>query len=364
MDPVLCQYSHVCSGCDAILSSYETQKNQKIATLRNLLTSHTLPEIQFQSFGTHGLRSRLDFVFDNHNFGLYSHITRKIEDLPICLQLSDSLQLALNQFRNLKPPISKGSFRIRVSPQEEIGFWLDFSNENIKDLLQSRDYLLALQEIGHVEMGQRHKALYQKPSGELGIGQPQFHHWSETVFEHKKIPLLSTVASFTQPSHISNAWITEKIENWCETLKPQNILEFGSGIGNLTFPALAYKNSKLTALEFDGLSFQALTKNVESLGLGQRIDLRRGDYRKSTDLKLSDYDLLLLNPARNGVGELLKSDVTSDSIIYMSCYPETLALDTQHLNNLGYSLQELIIVDQFPQTTHMEVLSLFTLCKS
>jgi 23S rRNA (uracil1939-C5)-methyltransferase len=354
-----CQYSHLCSGCDAITHSYETQKNQKLATLRNLLESFALPEIQFISFGTHGLRSRLDFTMENGNRGLYSHIEKKIVDLPICLQLSQPLQSALQKFRELKPPVQKGSFRIRVSPQNEIGFWLDFSNEDIKQLLESRDYLENLQKIGFVEIGQRHKVLYQKPTGELGLGQPEFHKWSETRFQNKTIPLLSTVASFTQPSHISNSWITSKIEYWCELIRAENILEFGSGIGNLSFPALVNKNSKLTALEYDGISFQALEKNVQTLGLENRVTLHKGDYRKNSSIDLAQFDLLLLNPARNGVGDLLNQKLSSKNIIYMSCYPESLALDTQNLNNQGYSLQELIIVDQFPQTHHMEVLSLW-----
>ena len=341
------------------------QKNQKIATLRALLKGTTLPEIQFQSFGLGGLRSRLDFVIENENIGLYSHAQKQIVDLPVCLQLSEPLQIALAQFRALKAPVKKGSFRLRVSPSGRVGIWLDFSNENIKELLESRVYLEALQKIGFVEIGQRHKALYEKPSGELGLGDPQFHPWSETYFQGQKAPLLSTVASFTQPSHVSNAWITQKISEWVRPLGACSVLEFGSGIGNLSFPALVHSGSHLTALEYDGMSFQALEKNVEALlsplssqGTA-RMTLHKGDYRKNQNLDLSKFDLLLLNPARNGVGELLNQDLRSQSIIYMSCYPESFALDTQSLNKRGYSLRELVIVDQFPQTSHMEVLSLW-----
>lgn len=354
-----CRYSYLCSGCDAITLDYESQKNQKIERLRNLLESTILPEIQFQSFGTHGLRSRLDFTIENGNIGLYSHLQKKIVDLPKCLQLSDSLQLALDQFRQTQAPVQKGSFRIRTNPQGLIGFWLDFSNENIKELLNSRSYLDSLKNMGHVEIGQRHKTLYEKPSGELGLDQPQFQPWSESFYQGKKIPLLSTVASFTQPSHISNEWITKKIEQWSQLIQANNILEFGSGIGNLSFPALVHPDSRLTALEYDGLSFQALEKNAQAHGVEHRMNLRKGDYRKNFELDTTQYDLLLLNPARNGVGELLNQKILAKNIIYMSCYPESFALDTQNLNSRGYSLQELIIVDQFPQTHHMEILSLW-----
>lgn len=354
-----CPHSYFCSGCDAITSTYQAQKAQKIARLEQILSGLIAPQIQFQTIGTHGLRSRLDFTIDHGKLGLFSHITKKIEDLPSCLQLSPELANAYQKFRNIQHPMLKGSFRLRVSPKGKVGIWLDFSNEDVKSLLKDKLYLLELQQLGFVEIGQRHKALYTKPDGSLGVKAPEFKPWSRSLLFSKPVELLSTVASFTQPSHISNDWITQKISEWSLALQPQNILEFGSGIGNLSFASLANAKTQLTALEFDLLSFEALQTNAKLLGVQDQIKGMRGDFRKESQFTFQDpFDLLLLNPARNGVGDLLKnSKLNPEHVIYMSCYPESFALDIQNLTSRGYSLKEIWIVDQFPQTHHMEILS-------
>ncbi len=355
-----CPHSYFCSGCDAITLAYKTQKAQKMARLEQILNGFDdAPQIQFQSFGTHALRSRLDFTIDHGKLGLFSHLTKKIEDLPSCLQLSPQLTDAYFRFRQIHHPSLKGSFRLRVSPKADIGIWLDFSNEAVKILLEEKHYLLELQQLGFVEIGQRHKALYTKLDGTLGVKAPEFHPWSRSNLYSKPIDLFSTVASFTQPSHISNDWITQKISEWSLTLQPENILEFGSGIGNLSFASLANTNTQLTALEFDSLSFEALQVNAKALGVQDQIKSLNGDFRKETELSFQKpFDLLLLNPARNGVGDLLKNPkLNPEHVIYMSCYPESFGLDTQNLSGRGYSLKEIWIVDQFPQSHHMEILS-------
>lgn len=361
-----CPHSHFCSGCDGITFTYADQRAQKIAKLQQILSSATQSDqtsnqvpIQFQSFGTHALRTRLDFTIDHGKLGLFSHITKQIEDLASCHQLSPELANAYQQFRNIQPPALKGSFRLRVSPIGEIGIWLDFSNEDVKSLLEDKTYLLKLQKLGFVEIGQRHKTLYTKPDGTLGVKTPEFHPWSRTRLFSKPVKLLSTVASFTQPSHISNDWITQKISDWSLTLEPKNILEFGSGIGNLSFACLTNTKTQLTALEFDSLSFEALKINATKLGVQNQIKSLKGDFRQPMDFSsVEPFDLLLLNPARNGAGDLLKNPkLMPEHVIYMSCYPESFDLDIQNLASHGYSLKEIWIVDQFPQTQHMEILS-------
>jgi 23S rRNA (uracil1939-C5)-methyltransferase len=354
-----CKYSNVCSGCDQISLSYSEQRTLKLAQIQQLLPKS---EPQFQSLGEKALRSRLDFVLDHGKMGLYSHKTKQTEDLPVCLQLTPQLQAYYSEFRKIAWPSIKGSFRLRVGPQGERGAWLDFANLDIQNLLQIKTPLLQLMEMGAVEIGQKHKRLIRKDTGKLGLADPQMQVWSSSFYQGKKIPLKSTIASFTQPSHITNAWITEKIHSWVKQTGAQNLLEFGAGFGNLSFPALINSKTKLTTLELDPLTTAALKTNAETYQITQQIQIEQGDFRHKT-IDLSAYDCLLLNPARNGVGNLLKDPAKLPSnMIYMSCFPETLSLDTQSLNSHGYSLKETVIVDQFPQTSHMEVLSFW--CKA
>ncbi len=73
-------------------------------------------------------------------------------------------------------------------------------------------------------------------------------------------------------------------------------------------------------------------------------------------------DVVLVDPPRAGlekrvVDELLKLKPTN--IAYVSCDPSTLARDAARLTNGGYRLRDVTPFDLFPQTFHIESISLF-----
>lgn len=74
-------------------------------------------------------------------------------------------------------------------------------------------------------------------------------------------------------------------------------------------------------------------------------------------------DILILDPPRAGVGEktinkLMKYNVKN--IIYVSCNPKTLAVDLPIFEQNGYKLVKACPVDMFPQTPHLEMVTLIT----
>ncbi len=79
---------------------------------------------------------------------------------------------------------------------------------------------------------------------------------------------------------------------------------------------------------------------------------------------LSNIDLVLLNPPRSGcetafldgIGRLLPQ-----KLIYISCDPATLARDIAYLGKFGYNLSLIQPYDMFPQTAHVESVSLLLL---
>lgn len=354
-----CPLQDQCSGCDLLHLNQESQKLKKIQSFEEGFAQKNIKPT-YQSFGSGALRSRLDFVLSNGLLGLYQKNSREIIDIETCLQLEPRLQEFYNQFRKIKWPIKKGSVRLRVSPTGERGAWLDFSNEDIKGLLDSEESLLRLQELAFVEIGQRHKALIRKPAGPLGLGDPVLKPWFQTWMNETAIPLYSTVASFTQPSHIANKVITQTISKWFLEMKPQHVLEFGAGIGNLTFPALSFQDTHVTATDVDQRALSGLQLSLQKSGLENRVSIQSGDFRILKP-NIEKVDVLLLNPARNGVGKFLEQllPLKPKHIIYMSCFPKSFFEDTQNLKD--YSVEEVQLMDQFPNTSHIEILTKFTL---
>ena len=71
---------------------------------------------------------------------------------------------------------------------------------------------------------------------------------------------------------------------------------------------------------------------------------------------------IILDPPRAGIAPktLLKViELGAKRIVYISCNPSTQARDAKTLQEAGYSLQKLSLVDQFPHTSHIEAVALF-----
>jgi 23S rRNA (uracil1939-C5)-methyltransferase len=68
-------------------------------------------------------------------------------------------------------------------------------------------------------------------------------------------------------------------------------------------------------------------------------------------------DLVVMDPPRAGIGAevcALLGRVRAKAMVYVSCDPVTLARDLKALVDFGYTINELHLVDMFPQTFHQE----------
>jgi 23S rRNA (uracil1939-C5)-methyltransferase len=84
-------------------------------------------------------------------------------------------------------------------------------------------------------------------------------------------------------------------------------------------------------------------------------------FREGKLLPEQGIDLIVLDPPRAGCPETLLTEIAvrkPGKIIYVSCNPATQARDVKFLNGKGYNLLELLPLDMFPQTQHIEVLCL------
>ena len=365
-----CSVNEYCSGCQYWSLDYSAQAILKTQELRKLLNEKSIqtPEIiDFLSSGTAFLRDRLDFSFENKAFGLYKKNTKEILDIAECAQLSPVLQEWLTEVRKISWPFNKGSIRLRVGPQGQRGIWLDLANWDIKALLDEKTILLALMAQSHVEIGQRRKTPILM-NNKLKLEDPIQSIWFQTWVGEQSVDLYCQVASFTQPSLKANKVICNKISEWIADFPQARVIEFGSGIGNLTFPAAITAKSVL-ACEIDRLSLEGLQASLSNLPkdliyLRDKIKIHAGDFQKKIKQDFSEFDGVLANPPRSGLMGFLDSLGNLEAhqrpsfFIYMSCFPETLAQDLVRLNQFGYQIQKICIVDQFPQTKHFEVITL------
>ncbi len=88
--------------------------------------------------------------------------------------------------------------------------------------------------------------------------------------------------------------------------------------------------------------------------LAQRGDSGRAGTRAVLPLK---PDLVVVDPPRGGLGDRvarLLAEAGAPRVSYVSCDPATLARDLLPLQAAGYRVEEVHLVDLFPQTYHLE----------
>jgi 23S rRNA (uracil1939-C5)-methyltransferase len=129
-----------------------------------------------------------------------------------------------------------------------------------------------------------------------------------------------------------------------------------AGVG-LFAKALAFE--KVTAVEAAPFSFTDLRHNLAETNhrLVQSTTL---DFLRTESRREPRPDLILLDPPRVGLGKEVceqLSRIASPAIVYVSCDPATFARDLQILLQSGYHMQELHLVDLFPQTFHLETVT-------
>ena len=71
---------------------------------------------------------------------------------------------------------------------------------------------------------------------------------------------------------------------------------------------------------------------------------------------------VIIDPPRSGISPKIRKsilEVASPNLAYISCNPKTFLEDVKFIFNAGYKLENLELFDFFPQSPHLEILSIW-----
>jgi len=174
---------------------------------------------------------------------------------------------------------------------------------------------------------------------------------------------LDRLLSFVQVNPEQNQKLVELVAGLAGSARAKTCLELFAGAGNLSFE-LAGKVDKLVSVEINRsavrlanqLKMERKVGNVEFVAQASENYL---DYALRAGLR---FDLVVLDPPRTGAKkEAVKiAGLNPRAIIYVSCEPSTLARDLKTMLGAGYRAEKIIPIDMFPQTFHIETITLLT----
>lgn len=361
VDP-LCPAFGQCGGCQWQHIDYSIQGELKKKIFKEVLERlGRLKEIP--PFGvasspqSYNYRVRVQLKVKEKAIGYYQERSHQIVDIDHCFISHPLVNRIIQKVREELSLFSRmAEIEINVSPEEGKGVLL------LHPLLFDRRTENGLVKFLHVDPIIKGCAVKKKGAFTL-FNDPHLHFTTSLNRDGEKrnIQCRTSPGSFYQIHPQQNRTLIQTVLQFSDVNENERVLDLYAGVGNFTLP-LATQAKEIIGIEenrtaVDDARFNAERNRIRNCDF---IQGRVEDVLK--DWKRANPDLILLDPPRMGCRMALDQMVKlrPKKIVYISCEPTTFSRDLRLFSEKGYSLKNLLLIDMFPQSYHMEVVGLLT----
>jgi 23S rRNA (uracil1939-C5)-methyltransferase len=349
-----CPHFGRCGGCMLQQWQSEAYRAWKLGLVETALKQRglALPEGATLVATPPATRRRARFsaerTREGMQFGFHAPESEDIVDLADCRVLTPSLLAQVPLLRNLAEAALGVTQRAVVTASE---------TETGLDVLISAEFKLerrrALTEAGSA-------APIARLCWQQGRGEPEplvQHRPPRVSFAGIGIDLPAD--AFLQPSAAGEAALVEAVTRLVG--KSKAMTDLYAGCGTFTFPLA--KLGKVAAVEQSKPAMAAVMAAVNRSGLSGRVTAlaRNLDASPLSPEELKPFDCAVFDPPRAGAKAQAEMLVRSrlKRVVAVSCNPASFARDARILVDGGFALKELVAVDQFVWSPHVEVVALF-----
>lgn len=364
-----CQHFGVCGGCSLQHMSLAMQTRLKEQTLLDQLKHFgkvipeiILPPLQTNSTG-YRRKARLGVKFvikkDKLLVGFREKSSRYLADLESCIVLHPSVGTRLRELaaciRNLDCYMDIPQVEVAIGDTTTA---LVF--RHLKPLTQND--LSKLTDFG--KQYDFHIYLQPNPPAPVTKHYPADNHERLTyTLPDQQLEFLFHPLDFTQINLDMNRLMVNQALELLALTPEDKVLDLFCGIGNFTLP-IARRVHSVTGVE------GAEEMTVRAGGNARHNGIRNTEFYAANLMDPPanaawldrEYNKVLLDPPRAGAIEILPylAKLNPSRIVYVSCNPATLARDAGELvNQYGYQLQKVGIMNMFPHTSHIEAMAVF-----
>jgi 23S rRNA (uracil1939-C5)-methyltransferase len=164
---------------------------------------------------------------------------------------------------------------------------------------------------------------------------------------------------FLQASREGERAMRHAVREWTQDAK--SVVDLFGGIGTLSLELLPDKRVHFVEGDADAVAALTQASRLPNLQSKLRVEKRDLVQEPVTTEVLRSYDAAIIDPPRAGAAaqarELAASGVAT--IVYVSCDPGTFARDARILVDGGYALAQVVPIDQFLWSGHVELVALF-----
>lgn len=369
-EPV-CDIFGVCGGCSWQHISYQDQCEQKRNILAEALwkggrvPAELVDEVVAAPLH-YGYRNRLQFkvsVLDNKLcIGFYRQASHQVVDAahgcPIALPIINQVLRCFRALLQSFPDVESIS-QISIDAGERGVVAVIHHNGNISP--QNRKFLIDRSDDFGPCSGLFLKS-DTRPHLEKLWGNSEISYCMTPATPDVK-PLLLTYfpGGFAQVHQVQNNAMLSVIRRLGDFAPTEQLLDLYCGNGNFTLP-LSAEVASVVGIESSADSILAAERNKE-LNKVANVQFFCDDAAHGVRRLVGQgrtFDCVLLDPPRSGAGDAMPdiARLLPKKIIYVSCDPSTLARDCGALSGLGYNVVTSVPIDMFPQTFHIESVTL------
>ena len=370
-----CNIEHSCLGCPLISMRYEAQLQLKMKKVQSAFArfdslKELQPEPVLAAEYQLGYRTNTKLPIAKEQgkvrIGLYRRGTHDVVDLKDCALQHPLINRIMAVVKDeierqgiwvYDPRKRRGLLRyllVRVAPH---------SNEALVTFVATeRDYrqtthlakwlVKKVPEVVSVQMN------VNSSEGNVILGRQTFKLLGHPTLRDRigETRLAISPASFFQVNHEQAEKIYGLVREWADLQSDQMALDVYCGIGGIALN-LARDAAEVLGIEVVEDAVHNARDNARLNGL-KNCRFVAGDATEILeDLRITPGFVATVNPPRKGCDrEVLDAlcALQPRALIYVSCNPESLAVDLDHLCRNGWRVDKVQPVDMFPQTPHVE----------
>lgn len=351
-----CQYYTVCGGCDIQHTSYENQLKLKLEMFKDQLSRigkiNIEPSQIIPSQQPFGYRNRAQLKFDGKNLGFYKRESHQVVDIHDCLLLKEDLL-------EIIAPLKKFLIKYGIIP-ENIHVFSNHKNEKlIKFIFEDSHQLsniIPKIEIYQEEINPEIKGVcFESGKDRIELGQRSI------FYQVSRYKYRVSMDSFFQVNIYQIENLIEVVVRHLQNIGSKKVVDFYCGVGTFAIPA-GFVAQEVLGIEANESAVKDAKSNTGHNNL-ENTKFLKAKTEKGIKYAL-DFkpDTVIFDPPRSGIGERVIKEIGKinqvENIVYVSCNPSTLARDIVYFEKEGFWVEEIKLIDMFPQTHHIESVSL------
>lgn len=362
-DNIRCPYFGKCGGCTQQHMSMPEQLERKQEKLLALFADRGVEPAQVldpidDAHWHYRHRARLAVKFVPKKGGALAGFREKgkpyLMDMHECPILAERISKLIDPLRSM---INKLSIKRRM-PQIEASAGDDCLALTFRCLdplfEEDREVLLAFQK-------EREVSVFVQPAGPDSVEPLEGER--PLTYSVNDLDISFGPIDFVQINPGINRKLIDRVIEFMDVKDGMRVADLFCGLGNFSLP-LAKEGAWVQGYEILSVQVERARENAGANGLDGRTHFQAADLTHESGVRsvnLHECDAVLLDPHRAGAEAIARAMPAGkpETIVYVSCNPQTLARDAGILVRSGnFKLVAAGVVNMFPHTDHAEALAL------